>query len=303
MEKLNIVQAALNWFAFGLKVIPVIQNTKQTAVKWDGWQENLSLPKICAHWKRYPKHELGFIVGDDVIVLDADSPESVAALVEIEWALDVACNLIVTTKKGVHHYFRLAAGTFAKTDSHATALHPARIDVKAKRSMVILPPSTGKEIEIIEAENICELTEVGQAFIDAIARHNGRNAPRAIEAAPATSNTPSSTTILHLNALLAYLDADCSYGEWVRVLMAIFNTTGGSEEGFEMANAWSSTGGNQYKGENSIRAQWRSFKLDVPNPITLGTIIKMVKDAGYDWKEICLDAEGEFEILADCEGA
>ncbi len=278
----NYLEAALRWFKFGLAVIPVAPGTKQTAVKWDSWLDDLSPEKINQYWSRNPDHELGFIVGDDIIVFDADSPESIAALAEIENAFDVTPNFVVKTRKGVHHYFKRGNGSVAKTDSHSTEIYPARIDVKATRSMVILPPSTGKEIEIDDAENASELTEIGQEFIDAVAKHNGRDASRLFEAIASprdTSRIPSTQDVARIVALIPYLKPDCGYRDWLNVLMAIFHETGGSEEGFDLADAWSSAG-KTYKGAKEIRVKWNSFKSATSNPITIATLVKMAKENG-----------------------
>ena len=142
--------AATYWHNFGFAVIPIIPGTKLPAVKWDPWLSALSQETISAHWDKHPDHELGFIVGDDVIVFDADSPAAIAALAELEKAFDVTPCLTVTTTKGQHHYFRRATATYAKSDSHSTEEHPERIDVKTGRALVVLPPSTGKEVDIDE---------------------------------------------------------------------------------------------------------------------------------------------------------
>lgn len=142
--------AAIHWHSFGFSVIPIIPGKKQSAVKWDPWLAALSQETISAHWDKHPDHELGFIVGDDVIVFDADSPEAIAALAELEKAFDINPALTVSTAKGQHHYFRRAPGTYAKSDSHSTEEHPERIDVKTGRALVVLPPSTGKEVDIDE---------------------------------------------------------------------------------------------------------------------------------------------------------
>lgn len=76
--------------------------------------------------------------------------------------------------------------------------------------------------------------------------------------------------------LLDRIDPDCSYGEWIRVLMGIFHESRGSEEGFNIADDWSSQG-DKYKGTKDVRASWRSFKADHPNPITIATLAKMAK--------------------------
>ena len=147
---LSFLNAAIYCYTFGFAVITIIPGTKLPAVKWDPWLTTLSLETISTYWAQHPDHEVGFIVGDDVIVFDADSPTAIAALAELEKAFDVTPCLTVTTSKGQHHYFRRASGTYAKSDSHSTENHPERIDVKTGRALVILPPSTGKEVDIDE---------------------------------------------------------------------------------------------------------------------------------------------------------
>ena len=77
--------------------------------------------------------------------------------------------------------------------------------------------------------------------------------------------------------------------------MAIYHETGGSEEGFELANAWSSKG-KKYKGPREIRVKWKSFKSSTVNPITKGTLIQMLEAKGIDWKAVCDAVEPQFEI-------
>jgi hypothetical protein len=312
MEELNLItipdsqldsclscpDEAKRWFSFGFSVIPVLPNSKITAVKWDPWLEELSLNSIFSYWKKNPSHELGFIVGDNVIVLDADSPESITSLINIETAFAVTPNFIVQTKKGVHHYFNLAQGTFAKSDSHDTKNHPDRIDVKTGRALIILPPSTGKEIEICDAENAADLVEVGQDFIDAIFRVNGREEPRTFIPDVKTAS-PTSTNAKQLKILTDKLDPDIGYDEWYRIGMALYYETGGSDEGLNIYDAWSSKG-TKYIGTQKIRAKWSSFKSGSSKPITVGTIYKLLADQNIHY---CEDdfIECDYEIIENSE--
>jgi len=296
----NLLQysnAAIYWHSFGFSVIPIIPGKKQSAVKWDAWLDGLSTEKIKTHWGKHPDHEVGVIVGDDVIVLDADSPAAIAALAELEKAFDVTPCLTVTTHKGQHHYFRRAPGTFAKTDSHSTDKHPERLDVKTGRTLVVLPPSTGKEVEIDEAENLDDLTEASQKFIDAVFIHNGRSAPRLpLEKSPSPLPLPvdMDQTTARLSALLAHVDADCGYEDWLHVLMAIYRETGGSDNGLALAIVWSSKG-DKYSGEEELRIKWNSFGNYAGTPVTVGTIHKILADKGVDWLDVCDALEPQFE--------
>jgi len=290
----SYIKGAIYWYQYGFNVIPIEPNTKRTAVKWDPWLANLSKQSITAYWSQNPAYELGFIVGDDLIVFDADSPESIAALVEIEKAFDITPNLIIKTTKGVHHYFKRSKGTVAKSDSHSTVLYPNRIDVKTGRALVILYPSVGKSIVLNEAENANDLTEVGQNFIDAIVRHNGRSKPKQISLASTVINkTPNTGNgFLGLKALLKYIGPDLGYDDWLHVLMVIFNHTKGTEYGLEIAKDWSSKW-DDYEDDNETIEKWHSFNLDHPSPVRIGSLIWMV-DNGHS---IFLAAEEPFEII------
>jgi hypothetical protein len=91
---------------------------------------------------------------------------------------------------------------------------------------------------------------------------------------------------------LRHLDPDLGYDDWLRVIMAMFTETGGSEEGFEIVLNWSSKG-HKFKGENDVRKVWKHLRVDIDRPVTMGTLIKMVNDAGGDAMAIMMMAEFE----------
>ena len=82
------------------------------------------------------------------------------------------------------------------------------------------------------------------------------------------------STLTKISELLAHIDPDVDYHEWIRVLMVIFHETDGAEAGFEMADYWSSQG-YKYKGEKDVRAKWRCFKPHIANPVKMGTLVRM----------------------------
>ena len=101
--------------------------------------------------------------------------------------------------------------------------------------------------------------------------------------------------ISQIVTLLNFIDPSCGYAEWIRVLMAIFHETGGSDEGLRIADEWSSKG-EKYKGIKDVEFRWNSFRGDVPNPVTVGTLIKMARDGGAD-KAAPMAQHGEnFEV-------
>jgi len=86
----------------------------------------------------------------------------------------------------------------------------------------------------------------------------------------------NSSNIHYLTEIVAQIDPDVGYGDWLRVLMGIFYATEGSEEGFALADAWSSQG-SKYKGIREIEYKWRSFDPDYNKPVSIGTLIRLAR--------------------------
>lgn len=245
---------------------------------------------IARHWRKYPQHELGAIVDNQLLILDADSPEAIGALYATEEAFDLTPNLVVTTRKGEHHYFKRALGTYAHMDSFNTENEPEKIDIRtgrqsdSGRSIIILPPSTNKTIKINEADYISDLVEVNQDFIDAVFRHNGREAPRVAPERKQASNSfcPS---ILKISEILSYINPGLGYDDWLKVLMGLHDEFNGSDVGLDLADQWSCHGSN-YMGFEEIEYKWRAFIANKKNGITFATVARMASDAGANLKEI-----------------
>ena len=135
----NVVDAALSYYNAGLPIIPIVPDSKKTAVKWDPWLDQLSQDTIRQYWSNHPDHGIGFIVPENLVVFDADTPTAVVALYQIEETFDTSPSVIVKTRRGEHHYFRLETGTKVKTQALSTDDCPEGIDIKAPRSLVVLP--------------------------------------------------------------------------------------------------------------------------------------------------------------------
>lgn len=274
----NYQSAALAAFDAGFTPIPVLPGTKRTAVKWNRWSKKLSRRNISRYWKKHPNHEVGILLNDALIVYDADTPEGVEALYELEKSLNITPNLIVTTNRGEHHYFRRAKGTKAKSDAPDKTDHPERVDVKTGKALIIIPPSTGKRPLVNEIKNVNDLVEIDQSVIDAFQRHNGRtpaaDKPERVKAPPSTSYDSATS---ELQSLLLHLDPDMGYTDWVKVLMVAFYCSGGTEEGLKLAMSWSSKG-RKFKGPGEIIGKWESFDIDHPDPVTVSTLYTLVKE-------------------------
>lgn len=76
--------------------------------------------------------------------------------------------------------------------------------------------------------------------------------------------------------MLDFIDPDCDYEDWLHVGMAIHDETCG--EGFDLWDAWSSNGSKYNQKEMDFK--WHSFGKS-PDPVTIGTLIRIAEDNGY----------------------
>lgn len=277
--KPRFLEAALQCLDFGFKVIPILPGTKIPALKHEPWLTDLSPQTIKDYWSKHSDHELAFITGDNIVVFDADTPESIKALKDIEEFHNVKPNLVSKTHKGEHHFFNISLDTYVKSDSHDSKKHPKRIDIKTGRGMIVLPPSTGKTVLVKDANNVNGLVTVDQTFIDSVFLMNDREVPRPPE--PMVSLRVDSADHKTIIELLNCIDPDGGYEDWLHCLMAVHHETGGCDEGLDIVDAWSMKG-QKYKDRKEIEIKWRSLKQNVATSYTLGTLIKMAKDAGGD---------------------
>jgi hypothetical protein len=95
------------------------------------------------------------------------------------------------------------------------------------------------------------------------------------------SRTRNRDNLEQIAAILAYLDADIGYWDWIRIGMAIHHETDGAEEGFTVWDDWSSSG-YKYPGEGKLRRQWGYFDRHQGSAVTMGTIIYIAREHGVD---------------------
>lgn len=77
--------------------------------------------------------------------------------------------------------------------------------------------------------------------------------------------------------MLAHIDADVDYDDWIKIGMAVHHSTNG--DGFHLWNAWSSKG-KKYNGSDELDKHWHSFGKSA-NPVTIGTLFHMAEAGGY----------------------
>ncbi len=102
---------------------------------------------------------------------------------------------------------------------------------------------------------------------------------------------PTARTMRLLAAGLKRLSADCDYDTWLRIGAIVFHVSGGTQEGFDCFDTWSSAS-TMYKAQE-VRAKWKSFRLGHPRPLTMGTLRFMLTEQGHEWANLCAEVDGE----------
>ncbi|WP_300711435.1 bifunctional DNA primase/polymerase [Limnohabitans sp.] len=291
----NTSSAALEWSAKGYLPCPIVKGQKNPSTKIKEWLASFSEQQIEQHWEDHPEDDVALYCSNGLVVLDADSPESQKAIEDLETKHRLYSNLKVQTKKGVHYYYRQDAGLKIKQAGHSTENHPERIDIRCGNSYIIAPPSTDKELMVAEIVPFDQLVELTSAFVDDLLRHNGTTPALKLKFLPTAAPKKNSLAAfqvdnaLAIRALIAELDPDEGYSEWISVLMAIHHATGGSEGGLAIADDWSRTGG-KYKGYAEIESKWNSFTFNADSSITMGTVQRMLKERGFDANQLLRNA-------------
>jgi putative DNA primase/helicase len=287
--------AALEWYSIGYLPCPIVKGQKKPSTNITKWLSSLSKQLIEQHWVDRPDDDVALYCSNGLVVLDADSPEAQKAIEDLETKHQLYSNLRVETKKGVHYYYRQVEGMSFKQAGHSTENHPERIDIRCGPSYIIAPPSTNKKLIVPEAVRFDQLVELTSAFVDDLLMHNGAAPSLKLKFLPMGGAKSiwlpagEDEKLLVIRALIAELDPDEGYSEWISVLMAIHHATGGSEDGLAIADDWSRTGG-KYKGYAEIESKWNSFTFNADSSITMGTVQRMLRDRGLDANQLLRNA-------------
>jgi hypothetical protein len=80
-------------------------------------------------------------------------------------------------------------------------------------------------------------------------------------------------------------DPAISYNEWVRIGLAIYAASGGSEEGFVIFDQWSRKNVQGRYNAANTRNKWRGFHRTPPNRIGVGTLFYLADKADAHWSD------------------
>lgn len=152
------------------------------------------------------------------------------------------------------------------------------VDLKTGNQLMDL-----KEHKLItngQLPNIDQLPHAPQILIDALTSVSGDTIKQA--------NNYIQTSDQKAAELLSFIDADCSYDQWVKIGMALHDEYKGSEQGLELWDQWSITGVklDVYAGRKTINYKWQTFGSYQGRQVTFATVVELAKKAGADIAEI-----------------
>lgn len=98
--------------------------------------------------------------------------------------------------------------------------------------------------------------------------------------APAPQRTLENAGAPEIEEMLSYVSPDCSYQEWVSVLMAVHSALG--DAGLAVADAWSARGRKYRQGE--VARKWKGFQPG--GGVNLGSLADLARQGGADLSEI-----------------
>lgn len=247
----------------------------------DIWQDN------------YQCSGLGWALDHDHIVLDVDARsgglESLEKLQsDIGIDLFAHCSCIVKTGGGgFHFYYKKPAGSLG------WKLHGyAGIDIRQGGGFVVVAGSmhaSGSEYEFLSFEK--SQLDALELLPDAIASLLVRQ----VESIGGSSGSHGDVSIAEIHEMLSYIrneDHD-DYESWLRIGMAVHHASGGSHDGMQAWDTWSR---NSAKYDASaIEQKWHSFGKRGTGNTTMGTLVHLAKEAGWEPQGVGFMSKEEIE--------
>jgi hypothetical protein len=305
--------AALAFHAKGYNVVPqAAVDKKHPAVKWKGFQDRLVERDELDGWKHLFENGVGFVTGamSGVIVIESDGPGGEAVLAEFgreHGPLPDTLTIRSGSGRGLHRHFK-HPGFTVKTVTNPSI----KLDVKGDKGYCVLPPSLhkcGRRYEVVHDAEPAPLPDGLLEFIEMKAVEACDVSPEASAAAASVETTARAALppppVDTMRAMLHHLadrkyfadrggvvrDANGCFAKvgWIETGMAL-KPAYGDEVGFDL---WSVTHIDD-QARADAPAQWASFATEPePGHVTIGTIIKAAKDAGFVFPTLRTNADDD----------
>lgn len=273
----------------GWRVFPIPAGSKQPMVK--NWQQLASTdPATLRDWFPDGGRSVGIACGiaSDLVVIDFDVKADGMALYDwfCEQYPEVGKTLTVETGGGgLHAYLRQPEGATAR-GRQGLVIEGKKIgiDVRSEGNLVVAPPSVHSSGNAYEWRPGGKLQQMGPELLELIGTYE--SAREFVVSAPTSPQALTSYDRAILPFVLGHIVPD-NRDDWRDVGFALHDATGGSDEGFELWEAWAKALPEHYKNNGrGHRSQWESFNSNRDKVITLGDMAKRAEERGYQPPQI-----------------
>lgn len=232
-------------------------------------QERMASDDIRRFWSRKPLANIGLLLEpSNLLIVDLDNEEAHDEARE----KGLPDTLTAQTPGGWHYYYR-RPDTMAAT-RHTNFGESRKIDLLGK-GFAVAPPSLHRRGQHYFWRSLLS-TPLADAPEWAVTA-KGWEGPKGPKVAVKLGLEPLREEVL--DEALGYIDPE-DYETWLHIGFALKQweeSTMSFGRGFDLWDRWSRRS-TKYPGTADLNQKWKSFKRDI---VTVGTVIKMAKDAGW----------------------
>lgn len=267
-----------------------------------GWTDDATTDReqITRWYKSWPKANIGLAFGSESGIVDIEvDPRSGGdknlPLLEKKLGKLPATLSFRSGGGGRHRLFiypqdkRIRKATHIGRDllGFTDSKKPTGIDVVSDGGQAVAPPSrhvSGKLYVWDDPE--AEPAELPPAWVSYLgeARSGKEGTPTIEQMLQAGPQQLDDITEEKAREILSFIDADCDYGQWMRVgqaLLVQFSTNPAA--GLSLFDDWSKKSSIKYPGRRAIEKQWESYgrNADRLGNVTFRSIIHLAKQGGW----------------------
>jgi putative DNA primase/helicase len=291
-------KAALNYANKGWHVFPVPPGTKKSYVSGKNgngkrWGATTDPSLIGSYWTNWPSANLGIACGPEsgLFVVECDTLEghdvdgiaSMQKLFATHGPLPDTIEALSPTGSW-HIYFKWPETGSPRNSASKVA---PGVDVRGEGGMVIgVPSSKPGRAELYRWKNppgLFELAECPDWLLKLCTGSKKKKPAIDVGSRLDFNDASSSAGATEVEELLSWVDPDAGgYDTWIDVLMALHAHFGGSVEGLNLADAWSSKGPKYKSGE--VAEKWQGFTAG--SGTKLATLAALARQNGANLSEI-----------------
>ena len=276
-----MIDAALLYAKRGWMVFPAPVGTKKShiaAAQRGGprWGATSDHDTLCRYWTQFPKANVAVVTGQvsGIFVIDVDTDaghgvDGFASLAALPGAMPET--LTAQSPSGSKHFYFNWPDTGTIRNS-VGKIGPG-LDVRGDGGMVIAPPSVKPDGGVYIWNNSAPIADAPAWLLEMVC---STDTPQTD--APRRATPPA---LGEVEELLTYIDPDAGgYQDWQRIISAIHDASGGSDDGMDLADKWSERGANHKPGE--VQDKWPTFTSGKGGGSGMGSIGYHARQAGAD---------------------